>query len=112
MGAGASTSPPEPAPAPFVNLTGRSPAHIPRGSTVEAFLRSQSKLRDPRLGLYCFIGCAQKALARHARVEDPRDLFRVVWSFLKPLQGAAKLPPRGRRSIYGDRNDGRYGLAS
>ena len=51
-------------------------------------------------------------LLHWVRLLDPRDLFRVVWSFLKPLQGAAKLPPRGRRSIYGDRNDGRYGLAS
>ena len=35
------------------------------------------------------------------------DLYQIVWSFLKPLVGAALLPPRGRRSICGDRNDGR-----
>ena len=97
-------------PLQYINASGRSPAHIPRGSTLESFLRSQAKLREPRLGFKTFLLCAQRQLALRGRVEDLGDIYQIVWSFLKPLCGAALLPPRGRRSICGDRNDGRYGL--
>ncbi|KAH8050521.1 hypothetical protein JL721_11342 [Aureococcus anophagefferens] len=71
MGSGASLPQEEQTkPLQYINASGRSPAHIPRGSTVEGFLRSQAKLREPRLGFKTFLLCAQRQLAQRGRVED------------------------------------------
>ena len=78
MGSGVSLPQEEQAkPLQYINASGRSPAHIPRGSTVEGFLRSQAKLREPRLGFKTFLLCAQRQLAQRGRVEDLGGMLRM-----------------------------------
>jgi len=83
------------------------PAVLEEGRSLEAFLRSQAKLREPRVGIVCLILCARAALSH--RVDDLGvlgDVLPIVFDFIKPR--ARPLQPR--RSIYGDRNDARYGI--